>query len=469
MIRIYLSISSTLRHRACAVRIASISIVAWVAISAFGQVSSPSVNDPSVPLYVESTEDAPPTAPTPTLEGVNDNASSVHFVDREHGPFNLGLEISGGISDNLFDTALDRQASGSYTLGIPMGARWVGKTAEMAVNYRIDAVRYPEYSSLNSISQTYQHQWKYSTSDITKYFWNGTAGRVTSLGQYLPVVVSIGNTGVAQSAVGNNVLENSYIVTSAASDVGFTHELSERDSISGTATLAWIEEAQRQSVPNQPRQTLRSEPAGVDFKFDRTISPTISLGAETTELYIRGLAPTGHVDYTALEATCEYRFTTAIAFLMTGGPVFQTETSTLGSTNSYSYAASAGVNYVTPIARVGLNYSHVLQLGYIEPATAAHQVSIIFDRALTRSLDITVDGRYLRTSTAAAELRQSSFGITANVVRNLTPKLAVLLTAARFQQTNPVVLTSPASLNADELSVGVTYLLGNPLARGRDR
>ena len=446
-------------------RCALLCLIVCLAIPAPGQVSSPVVDLPSLAISTDQTSEPNRPAPPPTLEGVNDNADSVGFRDREHGPFNLGFELRGGWSDNLFNTSLNAKSSESYSAGVPIGARWHGSKSDLDVNYRIDAWRYPEYSSVNSISQTYQHQWKYRSSDLTSYFWSGSAGRVESLGQYLPVVIAIGSTGVAQSSVGSNVLENSYVTTSAASAAGFLHQVSENNSISGTATAAWIEQAQKQAVSNQPRAILRSEPAGLDFRFDHQSSSDLSIGAEVTDVYIRGLAPSGHVNFTTLEATSQYKFTQTLTFLVAAGPLFYTANSTADNVSSVSYAASATVNYVTRAARITGGYSHVVQLGYIDPATAAHELSLIFDRALTRSIDLTVDGRYVRTVANLPALRQSDFGITTNATRYLTPKLGVVLAFAGFQQTNPQGLAKSPPINSNQFSFGITYLLGNPFTR----
>jgi hypothetical protein len=437
-------------------------LIVYLASSVHGQTSFSPDNGPSQAISAEDSSDTESQVPPSTLQGINDNASSVNFMDREHGPVNFGFELRGGWSDNLFDTSLNTKSTGSYVAGVPVGVRWRGNTSDLSVNYRIDSWQYPRYSSINSLSQTYQHQWKYRTSDVTSYFWDGSAGRVASLGQYLPVVIAIGSTGVAQSSVGGNVLENSYITTSAASAAGFLHELSEHDSISGIATAAWIEEAQRQPSQNQHRAILRSEPAGLDFRFDHEASLKTSIGAEVTNLYIRGLAPSGHLDLTTTEASYGYKFTPAFTLLVDAGPLFNL-TSGTSDVGRYSYSASATVSYITPAARISASYAHVLQLGYIAPATTAHQVSILFDRALNRSLELTVDGRYVRASADLASLRQSNFGITAVVVRRLTSRLALLLNLAQFQQTNPATLGDNMSFASNQFSVGITYVLGDPL------
>jgi hypothetical protein len=445
--------------------LARLCLIMCVAISVHGQVRPPVVDAPSLPTTIDPTSDSDRPTPPPTLEGVNDNANSVNFMDREQGLLNLGFELRGGWSDNLFNTSQNTESAESYSVGVPIGIRWHGNTSDLDVNYRIEAWQYPEYSSVNSISQTYQHQWKYRTSDLTSYFWNGSAGRVASLGQYLPVVIAIGSTGVAQSSVGSSVLENSYVTTSAASAAGFLHQMSEHDSISGTATAAWIEQAQRQAAPNQPQAILRSEPAGLDFRFDHQSSSTVTIGAEVTDVYIRGLAPSGHVNYTTLEATSQLKITQALTLLVAAGPVFYTTNSAVSDASSSSYSASATVNYATRAARISGGYTHVLQLGYLEPATTAHQLSLIFDRALTRSIDLTVDGRYVRTATDLPALRQSGLGITANATRYLTSKLGMVLAFTRFQQANVPGLANSAPIHANQFSFGITYLLGNPLTR----
>ncbi len=443
-------------------------LLAGLTVSLHGQVSSAAGYDPPYGMSAGTTSDAVRTTPPATLGEVADNAASVYFADHEHGPVNVGLEVRGAWYDNVFNSPRNQQATEGYNAGVPVGVRWRGKTSDLEVNYRLDVMRYPGYSSVDSISQTYQHQWRYKTSEATSYFWDGSAGRVASLGQYLPVAITIGGTGVvAQSNVGSSVLQNSYISTSVASAVGFVHDLDEHDTITGTATVAWIEQAQREKIEGQPRAILRSEPAGADVTFAHEASSSRTLGAELTNVYVRGLVPSGHLDITTVEATYGYRVSPALSLTFAAGPLFYVSNSAATNSNSVSYAADASLNYTTSVTHIRASYAHVLQLGYLEPATAAQQISIVFDRPLNRSLDLTVDGRYVRSSIDLPYLRQSDFGFTALLVRHLTNRFELLLRFALVQQAAPVAAsTSNGSFSSNEASVGITYWLGNPLTRG---
>jgi hypothetical protein len=407
----------------------------------------------------------------PNLGDVNSNADSVQYVDRQGGPFNLGLDFKGGWGDNLFDSAHQWQSGAFAGLGVPVGVRWKSSTSHFDANYRLDWIRYPGFPSVNDNSQVYTHQLVHNTSNITRYFWNATAGRLTSLGQYLPTSVSIGGTGVSQAAVGASSMADSYIITNAASSLGFIHNTSEKNKVTGSLTGGWLEEAQQQPAPGQPRWIIRNELAGFDLQFEHNQTQQSAIGAELTNVFLRGLAPVGHENYIAVEGTFRRNLSEHVALRAGVGPLFSLTNGITNAgipqktTSDVSYAANAGLNYSTPFARIDFGYTRVLQLQYLEPATEAHQLAAVFDRALTRSIDLTIDTRYVRTVSDSPLLRQSNFGVSARVDKHLTNNILLFASVSRSQQATPQIQGTTFSYDRDDVFGGVTVLLGNPLMR----
>ena len=85
-------------------------LIVCLASSVHGQTSFSPDNGPSQAISAEDSSDTESQVPPSTLQGINDNASSVNFMDREHGPVNFGFELRGGWSDNLFDTSFGHDA-----------------------------------------------------------------------------------------------------------------------------------------------------------------------------------------------------------------------------------------------------------------------------------------------------------------------------------------------------------------------
>ena len=407
----------------------------------------------------------------PSLGDVNSNADSVQYVDRQGGPFNLGFDLKGGWGDNLFNSARQWQSGAFAGLGVPAGLRWKNSTSHFDANYRLDWIRYPGFPAVNDTSQVYTHQLVHGTSDITRFFWNVTGGRLTSLGQYLPSTISIGNTGVSQAAVGATVMADSYIDTNAVTSLGFIHNTSELGKLTGSVTGGWVEEAEQQPTPGQPRWIIRNELAGFDLQYEHNQTRQSAIGGEVTDVYLRGLAPRGHENYVAVEGTYRRDLSGHVSFRAGAGPLFsQTSGGNLvKSASNVSYAANADVNYTTSFARIEAGYARVFQLQYLEPATEAHQISAVFDRALTSSIDLTVDTRYIRTVSDLAALRQSNFGVSARLDKHLTDSILLFASVSRSQQTTPIVGASSYSYDRDDVFGGITVLLGNPLMRRNSR
>ena len=402
----------------------------------------------------------------PSLGDVNSNAESVQYVDRQGGPFNVGIDLKGGWGDNLFNSARQWKSGAFAGFGVPIGFRWKSPTSHFDANYRLDWNKYPDYTSVKDNSQVYTHQWVHGTSDITRYFWNATAGRLTSLGQYLPTTIVVGSTGVAQASVGASVQADSYLVTNAATSLGVIHNTSEKDKITASLTGGWLEEAEQQPLPGQPRQVLRNDLGGLDLLFEHNTSLTSAVGAELTDVFIRGLAPRGHENYVAVEGIYRKNLSDHVALRVGAGPLFSTITGNLvKSSNDVSYAANADLNYTTTFARIDVAYARVFQLQYIQPATEAHQLSAVFDKALTNSIDLTIDTRYIRTVSDNASLEQSNFGIGARVDKHLTDNILIFASVARSQQSTPAFQGASYSYNRDDVFGGISFLLGNPLMR----
>ncbi|HWZ13462.1 MAG TPA: hypothetical protein VNX22_10020 [Acidobacteriaceae bacterium] len=439
-------------------------LLVLVAAPGFGQVPDPIYSDPTDPGYTGPAPVTRDTVTTPNLGNVNENADTTQYVDREAGPFNLGIDLKSGYGDNLFNTPGSTQ-SGYYTgFGVPVGLRLRSKQTLFNANYRIDQIYYPQFSDVANTSQSLTGQLEHHASEHTSYFWNLSGGRINNFGQYLPAFIQIGNTGVAQGSVRTSGLENGYTTSNAASSLGFTHGLSERNQVFGTVTIGWVEQAQGKADPGQPRQLIRSEVAGLDLRYDHATGPRSSIGAEVTNVYIRGLAPRGHDNYTTLSAIYRRTLTAHLDFHASAGPLFSVASGGgVGSQQNFTYAASANMDYSIAHTRIGVGYNRVLQLDYIQSAVTANQFSGMFDRELSPTIDLTIDGRYVLSDSSSALLRQSQFGVDGRINKRIAANILLFVSATRSQQTAPSALGNTNSFSRDDVSAGITVLFGNPI------
>jgi hypothetical protein len=181
-------------------------------------------------------------------------------------------------------------------------------------------------------------------------------------------------------------------------------------------------------------------------------------------VYIRGLAPRGHDNYTTVAAIYRRALTDHLDLRASVGPLFSTAGGvTVRGQNNFTYAASANLDYSIAHSRMGFGYNRVLQLDYVQSAVTANQFSGLFDRELSPTIDLTVDARYVRSDSTSAFLRQSQFGVNGRINKRVAANILLFVSASRSQQIAPTALGNNNSFNRDEVSAGVTMLWGNPI------
>jgi hypothetical protein len=443
-----------------------ISILMTVA-PAWGQVPDPIFNDPNDPGYSGPVPTTRDTITTATVASTNESADTLQYGDRELGPINVGVDLKGGYGDNLFNSPGGGTRGGVFAgFGVPVGLRFRNVKTDFNLNYRIDKVFYPNFSQVDNLSQIFSTQLDRRTSEHTTLFWNFAAGRVTSIGQYLPVIIPIGSGGVAQGPTAANVADSSSTTSNLAASFGFSHDLNEHDKVLGTVTGGWLEQAEGKASPGTPRQVLRNEVAGLDLQLERAINLRDTLGVELTNTYIRGQEPRGHANFVAAQATYGRQLSNHINFRVSAGPLYSSASGVaVPHDNSFNYAASADIEYRIQHARMGFGYSRVFQAGYQQTATIANQFSGTFDRELSPTLDLTVDARYVRTDSSSVFLKQSTFGVDGRLNKRIASNVLLFVSASRAQQTQPSVLVNNNSYGRDDVFGGITVLLGNPIYR----
>lgn len=442
-----------------------ISVLLTVA-PAWGQVPDPIFNDANDPGYAGPNPTTRDTVATPTLASTNESAETLQYTDRELGPVNVGFDLKGGFGDNLFNLPGSNQSGPFAGFGVPFGLRLRNVKTQFNLNYRLDKVFYPTHTEVDNLSQTYSHQLEHHTSEHTALYWNLIAARLTSVGQYLPSIIPIGSGGVAQGPVAANALASSFTTSNAATSVGFSHDLSENDKVLGTLTGGWVEQAQGAAEPGMQRQILRNQVAGLDLQYERATSLQGTIGAELTNIYIRGQVPRGHENHVALLGTYKRKLAEHVDFRVGAGPLYSsTSGGIIGHETAFSYAATADLEYRIQHTCIAFDYARVFQLGYQQTASIANEFSAFFDRELVRSVDLTVDARYVRTDSRALVANQSTFGVEGRVNKSIAPNVLLFLSASRTQQQAPGILVNSNSYNRDDVFGGITVLLGNPLYR----
>lgn len=403
--------------------------------------------------------------PPPDLSTLNTNAASVQYTDRRQGPFNLGIETDGVLTSNLLNNYTSKNLKGGefFDISVPVGIQLKGPVTSYGAYLRPTRTIYPAYPNLNHTSVIFSQTLQHRSSDLTTWDWSAGGGRLLGLGSYLPSVISVGSTGIGQSAFSSG-LQPMY---NAATTLAVTHRLSDLNSVQVSGTGGWMQQPLGFDNVNNRSILSRQAAGALDVAYQHAVSATRALGLEANEVYVKGLSPVGNSNFLSLKATYSQVLIEHGTLRLGAGPLYSRSVSSrFPRNNSFSYSANASFEYQTSFARFTAGYSRIYQLGYLAPASAAHSFYGLVDRPISRLLDLTVDFRFVdvlapRSSSQAA---YTNLGSTARLSYYLTPGMTAFISGATFRQGG-----LGQNLAANNLTVGLNYTFGNPLSRSGDR
>jgi hypothetical protein len=417
----------------------------------------------------EPSQPAPPpieevVARPPDLVGLNVNAASVQNSALHPGVLKFGVETTGTYTSNLFNTFSPIQGGGYFDFGFPVTFYKEGPTTNYTAVFRADVSSYPGNGELNHTSEVFSQDLSHQTSELTKWDWQIAGGKIVTVGDYLPSVIAIGTTGVAQGQFANG-LEPIY---NAATTLTYTHRLSEENTLIASATGGWLEEPYDINIGTNLPAWSREATAGADLQFQHALSPGQAVGAELSEIYVKGLTPVGNSDFTSLKATYQRAISAHSSLHLGIGPLYSNSSvaeSGYPASSGFSYTADASYDFQTSLAKMSVGYQRIIEAGYLGPPTTANSYYFSFDRPLTPTLELTADARDTRLSSATGESgveseSYSDFGVTARLTKHLTPNLMMFVGGDSFRQS-----ALNENLNRNDATGGISYTFGNPFAR----
>lgn len=392
------------------------------------------------------------------ITGINQNAASIGYQDRGHGPFTFAVESTGIFTTNLYNQFTNPQAGGYFDLGLPVRFYLASPRTNLGVFSRTNLDFYPGNTELNHYSTIFSVDLNHRASALTDWSLEFAGGRTTGVGTYLAPVIPIGTSGVAQR--GNiNGLDPTYNLAAA---LGVTHRLSDTDRVVASLTGAWLEQPLGSSTETNPDNVTKTQTAGLDVHYQHANSARSAIGVELTDIFVRGITPVGHSNYASVKGTYQYSISERGILSFGLGPLFDISNSELnGSVTNFTYTANASFNYQTPYGKIGLGYARVVQLGYLLPSSAGNQFFGLYDRPLNRYADLTADASYIRTrSQVANQADYKDLGVSARVNFNFSRAVVFYVGGSYFNQDSV-----GGTLGYEDASVGVTYTFGSSLAR----
>jgi hypothetical protein len=392
------------------------------------------------------------------ITGMNQNAASIGYQDRGSGPFTFAVESTGIFTTNLYNQFTNAQAGGYFDVGLPVRFYLASPRTNLGFFSRTNLDFYPGNTQLNHYSTIFSVDLNHRASALTDWSLEFAGGRTTGVGTYLSPVIPIGTTGVAQP--GNiNGLEPTY---NLAAVLGVTHRLSDTDRIVTSITGAWLEQPLGSSTELTPNNVSKTETAGLDVHYQHANTARSAIGLELTDIFVRGITPVGHSNYTSVKGTYQYSVSERGILEVGFGPLFSLSNSEMNpSTTNFTYAANASFNYQTPYGKIGAGYARVVQLGYLLPSSAGNQFFGVYDRPLNRYADLTADASYLITG--SQEHNQADYtdlGLSARLNFNFTRSVVFYVGTSLFHQDS-----AAGTLAYEDASVGITYTFGSSLAR----
>jgi hypothetical protein len=418
---------------------------------------------------LEPAQTAPPpieevVARPPDLVSLNVNAAA------EQGPalhprlFLFGVETIGTYTSNLFNTFSPVQGGGYFDFGFPVTFSKMTPTSNYTAAFRADVSNYPGNGELNHTSEVFSQDWSHQSSELTKWDWQVAAGKIVTVGDYLPAVIAVGTTGVAQGQFADG-LEPIY---NAATTLTYTRRLSETDTLIASGTGGWLEEPYDINAETNLPAWSREATTGLDLQFQRALNPHRAVGVELSEVYVRGLTPVGNSDFTALKGTFQQAISEHSSLHLGIGPLYSNssvEGNIYPSSSGFSYTADASYNFQTALAKMSVGYQRIIEAGYLGPPTTADSYYFTLGRPLTRTLELSADARDTRLTSATGESAAESenfsdFGVTARLTKTLAPNLTVFVGGDSFRQS-----AQNQNLNRNDAMGGISYTFGNPFAR----
>ncbi|MEO6803938.1 MAG: hypothetical protein ABI197_11925 [Granulicella sp.] len=401
---------------------------------------------------------------TPSLSDMNQSALSVETESTRGLVANSALEVSGGYISNLYNRSSDVIGSGFSRYTVPLTLNISKSRTRFIASY---LPQLAVYSAASGVYQThvYDQTLLYGLSNRTTLSWQLSGARYRDVGQFLPVVLPTGGTGIAQPLGGGTGAGTTSTISNAATSIALLHKLSARDQVTLTGTAAWNELLQA-GTSSQPsaRSILRNQSFAVDAIYEHALSSSVFVGVEGTAAYVRGLSNATTLNYETGLGTLRYIISASDSFSVAAGPLIRSSSNTAPTAgdDGATYALNARYTHQSSIGNVSASFTRVIQLSLDNSATPANQFSTDFVRPVMRNIDLTLDLRYIRTGSgaaSAAEIRQTNFGGSVRVDYRTGTRLSWFATASLSSASQPAANTGTSTFTRNEMSGGLRFIL----------
>jgi hypothetical protein len=400
---------------------------------------------------------------------LNQGVNAINAENESFDRFGLGLSAQGGLETNFLGTQTNQITTGIMQFGAEAGLQLHNERTRFFALYQPQYNVYPAYPEINNFAQRYFQSLTHDFTARSSIAWGVTGARFLSLNQYAPQTLGIGGLGIIVPTLGTELRQDSFESTNAATSIRYQYLLSTRTTLTGTLTGGFFLLIPADiSSPNRGI-TERFFTSGADLRLDYQWSPSTTVGAEITPIYIYGLQPHGHEVAETVQATYHRQITATLSARVGAGPLFIQYSSPLfGSLQETSYAITGVVTRQLRQSQFSVGYNRAFLVNLLSPAVVSNSVN--------GNAYLPFHGHWIYTGTAtyARDAGSSNTFGTGQFVGAST-QLAYQV-ARRFQvfalysviseRFSSGTGSSSQGFTRNQIGGGIRFNLGNPMTSG---
>lgn len=397
---------------------------------------------------------------------LNQGANAIAAENESFNRFGLGLQAEGGAITNFFGSNTNPQTAGYMQLTGDAGLFLRSSRTRYFLLYQPQYNLYPQFTDVNNYAQSAFQTFTHQITEHEAIEWDVTAARYLSLNQFLPQTLAVGGIGIVVPTLSQQLLEDSFEATNAATTVHLRSLLSERMTFDGSLTGGFFLLVPDISGQTTPLQSERFVTGGADLKLTYQLTAKDQVGVRVTPIYIYGFSPEGHELAETLQGTYQRQITATLAADVAAGPLFiQSSSRFAGSPHVTSYAVNAGLTRSIRQSQFSVGYSRALVVNLLSPTSPSNLFNGSAYMPLRKKWIAIGDGDYVRNSATSVYRGSTIYGGSGELAYQLQSKMQLFARYSLTSESFEIASGQPNfSYVRNQIGGGIRFNLGSPIA-----